>query len=201
MVMQFSEELLNDWVAPNIVGFQFADLKTLDASAKALGQTMLFFGLQDTLGIKFKSLPGRTSRQFCRRCIAAVRSYEELKEVLAKYFDGHIPDSPKTSLYFHALDCAEMCLLQIQMAFETFVKGEIFSGIRYFDLPEDFRFVANVIKHFGERSQNGQTNGTLLPTWFDNTGIVSGENRVDFDDLAELLNEMIQIRNTLVSRA
>ena len=197
-MIQYSLELLDEFVAPKITGFTQAELSSFGSVVAEFDQWMLIFGIQDVLGKKLKPMPARAYRQFARRTVAAVRSFENMRMSLGEFFENHVIDSPKTSKYFQALDAAEICLLQCQMAFEVFHRGELVSGLKYEDLSLPIRNLANGIKHFGERTLENRSANTLIPVWFENRGIVGSEGCVEFRALEAELDEMVKTSKVML---
>jgi hypothetical protein len=135
VVIRYNFGLLDDYVAPRITEFTEAAITSLAAELDQCGPWMLFFGIQDAVGRKLKHLPARTFRQFVRRTVSALRAYETMRLEVEAFLSNQMIDSPKTHHYFHALDSAETCLLQCQMAFESVERSGTIPGVSKSELP------------------------------------------------------------------
>jgi hypothetical protein len=202
MVVQYSQRLLDDWVAPSITSFSEPQIIGLEAEDRICRQWMLHFGLLDQLGARWKPVPARRGRQVARRTAAAIRAYEAMRALIDTFFINHAVGSPKLGLYFEALDAAEIVLLQIQMALEGLNhKNAPWIPIDVSDEPQrSIIELANDLKHFGEKSYLREGNGPILPLWFVSDGVTNGRSIVTFDQLHETLKDLENVINEFLKR-
>ena len=195
MAIQFSKSLL-DGIAPDLSSFGPSSLTSLEQEALASKNWIVFYGMGQTIGPRFHTaMNASVLRQFFRRVSAAVESYELMRGSLIKYFDNYILDSPRFSHYFDALNSIEICMLQLQIAAESLNKS-IFEGKCDFRISgNEFRkcfALSNQLKHFGERSQNGNTSSTM-PVWFLSEGVTDGVNRIRFDEVFDMVQHLYKL--------
>ena len=202
MVVRYSVGLL-DTVAPGMSEFRPVTIKRLEEQLDISRNWIFLVGLNEALGsLTYKAIARAAFRQFFRRTSAALEFYESMRKKLEEYSNEYVPDSPKFGKYFTALNSVEICILQIQMAAESLNKSVLrnlgdgrISGNHY----ETIFSIANNIKHFGERSQDGKVNANF-PVWFVSEGVTDGRTTLNFNALFEVVEDLYQLSVDILSQ-
>lgn len=202
MVIQYSDGLLNS-IAPGLSGFRPFAIAPTGERFEVSRQWVFHFGLNEGIGsIVYTPVLAGALRQYFRRTSAALLHYDLMRKSLEEYFDQFIPDSPKFGKYFTALNSAEICILQIQMAAESLNKSVLrdlkegkISGPNY----DNCFSISNNIKHFGERIQQGRSD-SFFPVWFLTEGVTNGKITLTFDALFDVVDNLYQFAIQIIKK-
>ena len=200
-MIQYSRDALND-IADGIASFEHTEIIGIPENSDTYA-LMLKLGMLETLYVKLKPLHGRALRQLLRHLSAAQRQHEVMRSELELFFADHKWDSPRFVPYFSGLDAAEMCILQMHTAWDSFKEVFVIESGEIKGISDKLNDIANEIKHLSGRSK--ANTGKLipkLPAFFVTGGVSNGKTVLTFREIREVFDFMsINTRETVENLA
>jgi hypothetical protein len=189
MTIQWSQELLDRFVAPGIHDFVDASIPELKESLRGesdwLFNHFLTSALRQTYGEPMKS----QIFNIIYRASTAIAKYRLARNLTLNYVRMAGPGSPNIPRYFEALCEWEACLLNWQVGVQVYNRISIDKVYVAGDdsIDERANELANTVKHAG-----GTTSAIprTVPMWLAQSGFVTEKGTFPYISLATLIEQM-----------
>jgi hypothetical protein len=189
MPMPMSSWAKDTFIAPHLSEFNSAAIKDMSHYKQESDYLIQGFILNSIFRSSLQLAARQTMLNFLRRSEAAFRAYEDARIETASYVaDGSING------YMRAMSHWEFFFSQAWLGYALIIK---MVGVRAFapndgSLSQRLHRLYNQTKHVESMIADGNMAAdSTLPVWLTNDGIQSNEVAVTFDELADILENII----------
>jgi len=194
---QFSNYVIDKFIAPNASSFTQAEIPDMSAYDKESSHWVANFFLNSVLRAAWKPPYNAYMYNYLRRAEAAFREHHAARtETLAFIESGRQSTKRYTAALFHwegFLGQSWHAYKTLQKCFEVelYKQGE---G----SVEERLNALYNQMKHVESRIENKQIlEGATVPVWLTNQGLVSVDSALTFSETGEVLKELAKWANIL----
>lgn len=199
-MIQWSRELLEDLIAPEITSFTEADIPDLsDAHAEAKHWIGNHF-LNSVFRGRFPPGSKAIVLNLLYRAQTAFRLYNEARKHTLHFLAQREAYNPSSALYFTAVATWETTVLNVQMAQDIFSKLTRTPVFERHTGSDDERLwaIANRIKHCASDISDGKHSTDLtVPMWLANRGLVTRVAELTYAEMGEHVDSLARIAKTL----
>jgi hypothetical protein len=204
MAVQFSDNLLDGFIAPGISSFTEALIPDLEIKYDQCRFWTSNFFLNCTTGHIFGSNFKETSKKYIVNLISRIQTcffmYDKARSATYGYIGALTPGRPPIQKYFEALSFWESCIINMQVTYsllQKFLEDNPYTTNDGSTI-ELICNMSNKIKHYSG-DINSLCNIPDRPVWLSNMGLESSVSVLHFDKLAEELMELGEVANVLQS--
>jgi hypothetical protein len=199
--MQWSDDVINKFIAPGITRFTQADIPELTGEFPEASHWLGNHFLNNAFRGAFGDQARQVVQGYLRRVHHAFGAYHQAREATLRYLDGNQPDNPRVQRYYEAIALWEMFAIQVNMALDLLKWMGNGTGIfSKNDGSSEFRLysMANQVKHVTSCVESGQCGpNETVPLWLTNIGLQSYSHSVSFAEAADVLRLMAELADQL----
>lgn len=178
---QFSDELLKEWVAPEIdvpINVELPDLSPEFDQAK---HWFANYFLNSAFSGAFTGEMRLYATNLIYRIQTVFDAYGHAREKTLDYSNNWKSGAPGISRYLQAVSAWEVVFINLQTAYDLLAKcfGAVISG-----REDRARLIANRIKHGAEDIRENKIGAPAVPLWLTEKGFATIAARLDFDEMA-----------------
>lgn len=198
--MQFTDDFLNLYIAPNLSRFSQAEIP--DLKSEFAGNWIASSLMNRFLKGKFSGDFGRWALAYIRRTHHAFAAYHDARQATSDYLASSLKPQPSWLTYYRALEFWENFTLQSQMAISLLVQMN--ENQKVFDDNERPRgpsarlyHIGNSVKHLeslGDRHPNVED---TVPLWLTNDGLKTLKYELSYLEAAHELRGLAQLADKL----
>ncbi len=190
MAVQFSDQLLDNLLAPGISEFHEAEIPDLGGECPDWEHWLSNLFLNSLFETRYNDQWKQAAITFIFRTQNALRAYHSARSKTLECIQAFKPGNPASKLYFEALSHWETVVLQVQIALDMFFEF-IDPSVQATDDADRIREAANRIKHFAEDIRKGKNSRDLtVALWLAKDRLKARTAYVTYVELAENLREM-----------
>ncbi len=200
MTVQYSKQIVDKYIAPNVSLFTCAEIPDISTSAKESSHWIANYFLNSALTASFKPPMNVYAYNFLRRAQAAFNQYRLARDCTLDFLTtgGQSP-----TRYCEALFHWETFLGQSWHAYLLLMKAfEVGKAFEKGDgsLEERLNKLYNTMKHVESRIEHGQMlPGATVPVWLTNDGLCSVDASMTYIETAEILRQLEIWANALMN--
>lgn len=196
-MVQFSNYVIDKFIAPNASSFTRAEIPDMSAYDKESSHWVANFFLNSMLRAEWKPPFNAYMYNYLRRAEAAFREHQAARsETLLFIESGRQSTKKYTAALFHW----ETFLGQSWHAYKTLQKSfevELYKSGEG-SVEERLNALYNQMKHVESRIESKQIlEGATVPVWLTNDGLVSVDSALTFSETGEVLKDLAKWANIL----
>lgn len=192
--MQYSAELLNRFVAPDVTKLTTVDIPDLRAAFPDAEHWVAHHFLNSALRGHFQSGARQVVLGFIRRAQHGFQAYHDARDLTLAYLERSQPFNPSVTRLYAALARWEEFVLHASIGMDLFLWVTGGRGaFRKNDGSKEFRLytIANQVKHLRTFVDSGQCSADdTVPLWLTNDGLASFGVTTTFSETSEVLKDL-----------
>ncbi len=197
---QWSEAIINRYIAPEIYGFSNANIPKPEVGGEKVEHWLANHFLNTIFRAEYKGHQRQLAFNIIYRAQAAFEAFEQGSALTIEFLSLTKEGNPQSGRYYRALRAWESCFLHLQQFVDLLFKltgKEVFA--RDDGSPEQRAYgIANTIKHWaGDIALGRHDDGDTVPMWLNSAGFTTRHTRLTYAELAELMTQCAIVANDL----